>query len=271
LIQPGIVVRHEMALRNLLVTAVRELSPGFVRITLGGPELAGFASAGPADHSKLFFPDPATGSIAAPRLVEGRMQRPESGTVMVRDYTPREFRDGTVPELDFDFFIHGEGPASSWAANAVVGDPMVIAGPRGSRMPPEGLSRVILAADETALPALARWIESLPDEVEIVAFATVSNESDAAYLEPSHVNRARLVWIDKQQDALERAFRAYGPISDDTYVWAAGEAASLIPIRRYLRRELGLTAAQVKVDGYWKLGEAGRDHHAPVDPSDPED
>lgn len=271
MIEPGTMVRHEQAIRNLSVTATRKLSPGFVRITLGGEDLVGFASSGPTDHSKLFFPDPATGVISAPALIDGRMHRPETGTIVVRDYTPREFRDGPSPELDFDFYLHGDGPASAWASAAAVGDPLVVAGPRGSRLPPSGIARVLLAADETALPALARWIESLPNDVEIVAFAVVANESDAAYLEPAHVNRARLAWIDRAPDALERAFRAYGPISADTFVWVAGEATSLIPIRRYLRRELGLPAAQVKVDGYWKTGEAGRDHHAPVDPSDPED
>jgi NADPH-dependent ferric siderophore reductase len=271
LIEPGIVVRHEPAVRTLSVTAKRKLSAGFVRITVSGDELTGFISAGPTDHTKLFFPD-STGTISAPQLVDGSMQRPGNGTVIVRDYTPRAFRDGSTPELDLDFFLHGDdGPASAWAAAAAVGDPIVVAGPRGSRMPPSGMSRVILAADESALPALARWIESLPNDVEIVAFATVSNESDHAYLEPAHVNRARLVWIDKQPDALERAVRAYGPISDDTFVWMAGEATSLIAVRRYLRRELGLPAAQVKVDGYWKRGESGRDHHAPIDPADPAD
>lgn len=271
MIEPGIIMRHEPAIRRLSVSATRKLSPGFVRITLTGDDLKGFTSSGPTDHSKLFFPDPATGTISAPAIVDGRMERPQDGTIIVRDYTPRQFRGGAAPELDFDFFLHGDGPASAWAAAAAVGDPIVVAGPRGSRMPPAGLARVVVAADETAMPALARWIESLPAEVEVVAFASVANESDAAYLEPAHVNRARVVWIEQQPDALERAFRAYGPISDDTFVWVAGEATSLVPIRRYLRRELGLPAAQVKVDGYWKGGEAGRDHHAPVDPSDPDD
>ncbi|MEX1080367.1 MAG: siderophore-interacting protein [Homoserinimonas sp.] len=271
MIEPGTVVRHELAIRNLSVAATRRLSPGFVRITLAGDDLSGFTSSGPTDHSKLFFPDPDTGAIAVPTLVDGRLQRPEKGTIVVRDYTPRLFRDSESLELDFDFYLHGDGPASVWAAAAAVGDPLVVAGPRGSRMPPTGVARVILAADETALPALAKWIEILPENVDIVALATVSNESDAAYLAPAQVNRSRVVWVDDQPDALERAFRAYGPITDDTFVWVAGEATSLIPIRRYLRRELGLPAAQVKVDGYWKRGEAGRNHHAPVDPADPED
>ncbi len=271
MIEPGTVVRHELAIRNLSVSATSKMSPGFVRITLTGDDLVGFTSSGPTDHSKVFFPDPATGTITAPVLVDGRPQRPETGNIVVRDYTPRAFRDGASPEVDFDFYLHGDGPASAWAGAAAIGDPIVVAGPRGSRLPPKGAARVVLAADETALPALARWIEELDDDMEIVAFATVTNESDAAYLEPAHVNRARLVWVDNQADALERALRACGPIGDDTYVWAAGEATSLIPVRRYLRRELGLPADQVKVDGYWKRGEAGRDHHAPVDPADPED
>ena len=99
----------------------------------------------------------------------------------------------------------------------------------------------------------------------------LDNESDAAYLDPAHVNRARVVWLDKAKAGLERALRRLGPITDDTRVWAAGEATSLIPIRRYLRRELSLAASRVKVDGYWKRGEAGRDHHLPIDPADPED
>lgn len=271
MIEPGTVVRHDLAIRHLTVTGTRELSPGFLRVTLGGSDLDGFVSSGPSDHCKAFFPDPLTGTITAPSIVDGSLQRPATDTVHVRDYTPRLFRDGASPELDVDFYLHGAGVASAWAASASTGDPLVVAGPRGSRLPPIGATKFILAADETALPSLARWIEELPEAVEIVAFAKVTNESDAAYLEPAHVNRARLVWLDSDADALERAFRALGPISNDTAVWAAGEAASLIPLRRYLRRELDLPATQVTIDGYWKRGEVAHDHHAPVDPSDPED
>ena len=271
MIEQGTVVRHEFAIRRLTVTAVRKLSPGFTRITFGGSDLDGFTSSGPSDHCKVFFPDPATGTITAPSIVDGSLQRPTSGTAYVRDYTPRAFRDGASPELDIDFYLHGDGVASAWAESASVGDPLVVAGPRGSRMPPTGMTTVILAADETALPALARWIEELPEEIEVVAFAKVANESDAAYLEPAHVNRARLIWLDNDADALERAFRACESTMEHTAVWAAGESTSLIPVRRYLRRELGLPAAQVKIDGYWKQGEIGHDHHAPVDPSDPDD
>ncbi len=251
MIQRGTLVRHEPAVRNLVVAKRASLSPGIVRLTLAGADLDGFTSLGAADHVKVLLP----------------------GDVR-RDFTPRAFRpaaDGALPELDLDFYLHGDGKASSWASNASEGDPITIGGPRGSRLPPEGAARVILAADESALPAFARWIELLPGDVHIVGFVELDNASDAAYLDPDHVHKARVVWLDKADGALERAIRALGPIREDTFVWVAGEATSLIPIRRYLRRELGLPAEQVAIDGYWRRGEAGRDHHAPIDPDDPED
>lgn len=251
MIERGPLVRHDVVVRNLTVARSRALSPGLLRVTVRGEQLDGFTSLGATDHVKLLFPEDAR-----------------------RDYTPRAFRpaaDGTPAELDLDFYLHGDGPASSWAASAAEGDTLTVAGPRGSHLPPTGARRVILGADESALPAFARWIELLPDETEILGFVELDNPSDAAYLDPDHVHKARVVWLDKAACALERAIRALGPIGDDTFVWVAGEATTLIPIRRYLRRELGLPLAQVKIDGYWKRGEAGRDHHAPVDPEDPED
>ncbi|HEU4848943.1 MAG TPA: siderophore-interacting protein [Terrimesophilobacter sp.] len=251
MIERGQLVRHEVVVRNLAVARTKELSPGLLRVTLQGEQLDGFTSLGAADHVKLLFSEGVR-----------------------RDYTPRAFRpaaDGRPAELDLDFFLHGDGPASSWAASATEGDVLSVAGPRGSHLPPTGARRVILGADESALPAVARWIELLPEETEIFGFVELDNPSDAAYLDPDHVHKARVVWLGKAEGALERAIRALGPIGDDTFVWVAGEATTLIPIRRYLRRELGLPPGQVKIDGYWKRGEAGRDHHAPIDPSDPED
>ena len=251
MIERGTVVRHEPAVRSLDASRVSAPSPGFRRLTLAGDELDGFTSLGATDHVKVVLPD------------GGR-----------RDYTPLGFRaatDAGPAELDLDFFVHGTGAAASWASSIAVGDPATIAGPRGSHLPPVGASRFVLVADESSLPALARWIDILPPDVEILGFVELDNDSDAAYLEPDQVHRAKIVWLHKADGVLERAIRGLGSIGDDTFVWVAGEATTLIPIRRYLRRELELPASQVKVDGYWKRGEAGRDHHAPVDPSDPED
>ncbi|WP_382309126.1 siderophore-interacting protein [Herbiconiux sp. UC225_62] len=269
-------VRHPMAVRHLTVARVAKLTPTLTRVTLIGEELAGFASDGPTDHVKVFFADPATGILTVPELTPDGIRRPESGTIVSRDYTPRAFRAATADspdELDLDFVLHGtDGPASVWAANAATGDALVVAGPRGSRLVPSGIARAVLMADETALPALSRWLELLDPEVEITALVDVADASVPAYLSDELRLRADIVWLYRENgpDQLLAALRGLGPIDEETFVFGAGEASTLIPVRRYLRHELGLPSQQVALSGYWKRGVANLDHHAPLDPSDPD-
>ena len=81
-------VRHPLAVRHLTVLRSRQLSARMLRLTLGGDDLAGFTAHGPADHVKLFVPDPATGELHTPRVVGDGMERPDVAPT-VRDYTPR--------------------------------------------------------------------------------------------------------------------------------------------------------------------------------------
>ncbi|GHD82272.1 NADPH-dependent ferric siderophore reductase [Salinibacterium amurskyense] len=268
-------VKHPLAARRLSVSAVNYPAPSIARITLSGDELEGFISSGPTDHVKAFFPDPATGVLTAPTMTEDGLKRVGEGKVFSRDYTPLGFRshDGHH-ELDIDFVVHGdEGPASAWAGKAKVGDEIVIAGPRGSKLLPQGATHVILIADETALPAASRWIEMLPTSVRITALFDVADESVESYFSEELNARMDAQWFYRRDGLgqLEAALRALGEIGESTFVFLAGEATTLVPLRRYLRRELGLPKQQVTADGYWRRGVTDADHHAPIDPSDPED
>jgi len=268
-------VPHEMAIRRLSVVAVERVTPGMVRITLAGIELAGFESSGPTDHVKVFFPDPNTGELAVPTLTAEGMQPPGHGTPYPRDYTPRAFRElgaSGGPELDLDLVLHdGGGPAAGWASRAVVGQALVVAGPRGSKLIPEGFDSYLLACDETALPAVARWLELLPDGAPVRVLAEISSVDDEAYL-PT-LRGTEVLWLRREgppgtSQVLEHAVRACGTLGPRTYVWAGGEAGSLVGVRRHLRHGLGLPRRQVEVEGYWRRGTANFDHHAPIDPTD---
>ena len=85
-----------------------------------------------------------------------------------------------------------------------------------------------------------------------------------AYLGP---DRAATVVVDDA--SLVDAVRA-AKVGPGTYLWAAGEAGMLTPVRRHWRGTLGLPEAQVHCSGYWRRGVAGHDHHTPLDASDPE-
>jgi NADPH-dependent ferric siderophore reductase len=236
--------------RELNVVRTRPLTSTITRVTLGGESLTGFTSLGPEDHVKLLF-------------------RASPGERIVRDYTPAAFSEDAL-ELDIDFVVHGEeGPASRFARAAKEGDPLVVAGPRGSRLPPHAVTRYVLLADESSLPALARWITAVRFDAEVLAFVQSDSDDVLDYPLPSG-DRVAVTHIGtRAEDAL---VALGGPgIHDRTFVWAAGEATALVPVRRHLRRELGLDKHRAKVDGYWRRGVAGMDHHEPLDPQDPDD
>lgn len=249
--------------RRLAVSAVSRLTPEMLRITFTG-DMSDFESSGATDHVKVFFPD-ADGVLNAPSLDEnGRFVRDETVEYISRDYTPL---NPTPHTLDLDFVIHGdEGPASNWAAVAEPGDELVMGGPRGSKSNPQGADWWLLIADASALPALGRWFAGAPAGQKITALV-FGDETLTDYPLPAD---ADVEWVLGERDP-EPFIRNYEFPEGTGFIWAAGEATSLIGLRRYLRRELGLPKDQVEVDGYWRAGIAGADHHDPIDPNDPED
>ena len=243
------VVRHELRRRSVTVVGRQELPGSMVRITLGGGDLDGFASLGPEDHVKLFFEGP-----------DG---------VVGRDYTPSEFRPlgaSSGPELDVDFVVHGtDGPASAWASGAIEGDGIDFGGPRGSRLAPTGFRNALLIADPAGLPALRRWVRAFAGEPPTRAI--LFGGASADYLDETERSAVLLQVLEDGHDLLETV-RAQD-VDRDTFVWAAGEAAALVPVRRHLK-EQELPKENRSLHGYWRRGEAGLDHHAPLDPTDPD-
>ncbi len=261
-----------IARRVLTVTRVEDLAPHYRRIHLTGDDLADgfpFAHFAPADHVKLFFPDPATGELNLPTPGARGLSIGHGPAPVSRDYTPRAW-DPAARDLVIDFVLHDDGVAAAWAARAVPGSTLGVFGPRGSGYFPEDYPHYLIGGDETALPALARFLEEAPPHARVTAVITVADVVERIALETSP--NATVHWVDRSTavtapghgSALETALRAV-PLdpSERTFVFVAGEAGALKPIRAYFRRELGMAPQQVEVKGYWKLGVAGLDHHSP--------
>jgi len=269
--------------RRVRVHAVTELTGTLRRTTFrdvdgadpGAPtSLAALRAPGPEDHVKVFLPDPATGELHAPTLAaDGGLQRPTGVVSISRDLTVRAVRtvDG-VAEVDVDWVLHGdEGPASAWASRAAEGDEVVLAGPRGSVGVPDGIGRLTLAGDETGLPALSRWAAALGDGVPVTAIVEIGDDVDEAYVEDELGSATvEILYRTDGPGQLAEAVRSLGGLEADELFVGLGEADDLVPVRRHLRRELGLPAEQVHVSGYWRRGTVNLDHHLPIDPSDPD-
>jgi NADPH-dependent ferric siderophore reductase len=268
--------RNRFTARRATVLRVERIAPPLVRVTVSGDDFADFTSAGPADHVRVFFPDAATGELVAPTPVgpgEDGIVRPDRASIS-RDFTPLPRAvDGGV-EVDLDFFVHPDpGPASAWAEAAKPGDRLVVLGPRGSRRAPVDIDGLLLICDETSLPSAGRWIREVPPgtAVDVIAAVAGPGEWVAGYLGDVPGVSTRVAAPDAAGAGILAALDRVGPIGEGTFVWAAGEASSLVPVRRHLRRTLGLRPAQAQVSGYWRRGVEAFDHHAPIDPFDPDE
>lgn len=264
----GTVTREMIPLhaRTATVVAVEDLSPRMRRVVLyerGISRTLPLITMSPTDHVKVVLPGP-DGVLRLPEVVDDRLvfggDRP-----LLRDYTVRAI-DAKRSLLTLDFVLHDHGPAGRWAAAAQVGHHIGVLGPRGTKRFPDIHRNYVLAADETALPALSRFLEELPPSARITAVVEIA-DSDGRIELPAREG-LELTWIDASTGRRLGVEHLNAARHDDSFVWLAGEADALKPLRRHLLRELGLRRDQVQVEGYWRRGTANYDHHEPIDSDD---
>ncbi|MEI7052612.1 siderophore-interacting protein [Pseudomonas koreensis] len=243
-------VMHEIKRRKLEVLRVVDLTPRMRRITLGGPELAGFISLGTDDHVKLLFPQNAEQAAALETMVLGAGK--DNGPLPeMRDYTPRRY-DLEKLELDIDFVLHGDGPASTWAEQAQPGQFLHIGGPRGSMIVPDIFDSYLLIGDETALPAIARRLEGLAANRKALVVIEVENGAEQQVLESKA--QVNVIWVlrDGGKDNLLTTVKELQVPKGNLYAWVATETKVSRQIRRVLLDEHGLNEQFVKAVGYWR-------------------
>lgn len=193
----------------MTVSSVRPLSPGFIRVTFTGPELSHFRDTGFDQRIKVVLPHPDHGFEHFPVDAEwwtAWRALDDSRRNTFRTYTARAIRPG-AGEIDVDFVAHGDtGPASAWVAQARVGDEIVLVGPdarggvtgSGIEWNPAGASTVMLAGDETAVPAISAILAQLPPDATGCAFLEVPTADDVLPLDaPAGID---LHWLPRAAD-----------------------------------------------------------------------
>ncbi|MFJ2618310.1 siderophore-interacting protein [Glutamicibacter sp. NPDC087344] len=253
---------HPLVPRLVTVESVTPLGASMVRIRVTGQDLTSLRSVAAEDHVKVFFDRDADGNPVLPRVEGDRWIDGRSMTS--RDYT---IRDANPAEgwMDLDFVLHEHGVAGRWAGTAQPGEQLALLGPRGSFRVKDVFDWYVLAADETALPALARWVSGLRPEVKVFAFIEVNGAADEIPVDsPAQLE---LNWLHRgtapagSTNLLEQAVKNQQLPDGEGFIWVAGESMSIKPLRRYLKNDLGLDRDNWDVDGYWRRGQADHDHH----------
>lgn len=241
----------------LTVVSVADVTPSVRRVLLTGTAEA-VAAAGPTVNLLV----PRVGD-PAPRWPEvardGRIVWPTGAHgVSLRSYTARR-QDPAAGEVEIDFVLHGDGPAASWAAAAAPGAQLGVAGAAALGDRPAGW--LLLAGDETALPAIGRILAGAPATTRGIALLEVAGpEEEQPLAAPPGVE---VRWLHRGPiapgtgtllaDAVAAVER---PEGEDLFAWVAAESATVRTVRADLRGRWGLGRAQHHAIGYWRLGRA---------------
>ncbi|GAA3490488.1 siderophore-interacting protein [Streptomyces cremeus] len=252
----------------LRVVARERISPGFVRVTLGGEALNRFVPMGydqwfrvflPTAEGVLRLPKRTSGLWAAEYLLMSKDTRPIGRNYTVRDHRA-EGRHGEGAELDVDFVLHEDadgrlGPASQWAHDATPGDEIGIFDEGITFLPPERTAWHLLVGDESALPAILGILGSTPSDVPTEVYVELPDADDA---QPVATRPGTtLHWLTRPPgtpvgDTALAAVRAAAFPPGPGYAWTAGGRHLATGVRRHLVTERGFPKDAVTFTGYWR-------------------
>ncbi|QDQ98890.1 siderophore-interacting protein [Tomitella fengzijianii] len=254
-------------LLTLEVLGSERLSTSFSRVTLGGGDVGRFRYAGFDQWFRLFIPVAEDSLSRLPAKLDtlaymryltiSKTTRP-----VLRNYSVSGFRaDGPRgPELDVDFVLHGQdapgsaGHAAAWSLTCGPGDAVAVYDEGVGFNPDPSLRSVILAADESGLPALGGVLSSLDPDMRGTAFVEVPDADDRRELE--HPEGIDVRWIVREPGAAPgesvlAAACATAVPPERFYGWVVGEQSLASGLRRHWVRG-GVSKNDIMFCGYWR-------------------
>lgn len=246
------------------VSRIQRLGDNFARVTFVGEELADFHAAGLDQRVKLIFPLAGLGLGTFPRggsdWFSCWRDLPDNERCPMRTYTVRAMRHESR-ELDIDFVTHGDsGPATRWVNRADVGDELLIIGPDGRTLTegtgpvggvefrPGNASRLLLAGDETAAPAIGSILEHLPADAVGQAFIEVATERDILTIAaPAGVT---VTWLARDRHS---AAEHGGPLGNAVQAWVSEMVSSDDEARCAALAGADLADVDVDTDMLWEV------------------
>lgn len=248
-----------LAVVNVVRTA--RVSPNFVRVTVGGDQLAAIEKKGFDHWFRLFLPkEEGETSFNLPNRADmigylKYLRMPAATRPYLRNYTVRDFRPGEL-ELDIDFAVHGdEGIATRWATRTQPGDTVAIIDQGCGFDVDPAVDFHLLVADETGLPAVAGILRDLTRDAIGTAFIEIVHADDAQ--DTGAPDGFTVTWLVRAPGARPGSL-ALDTVSDWTppttnlLAYIVGEHALPTGLRRSLVAK-GIAKKSIIFSGYWRL------------------
>ncbi|PID96426.1 MAG: hypothetical protein CSA84_04605 [Actinomycetales bacterium] len=237
--------------RILRATRRQGIFPGLIRVTLSGIDVEALTRDG--IHIKVMMPEERGRTPVWPVIAEnGGISWPQGQDKLhARFVTIRQIRLHER-EIDVDVAHHDGGLISNWAALEGDEQEVGVMGPGGDPHLPS-TDNVVLAADYTGLPAVARLIENVDGRVTGYLFAAApSQEALEAYLPPSNRKVTAVepaVFSEQVADMIRNCTNE--PVS---YAWFAGEFNAAQTVRSIFKGQFGLSGKTQNSMAYWREG-----------------
>jgi NADPH-dependent ferric siderophore reductase len=235
------------------VHSVERVTPGMVRVVVGGDDLDGFGSGEFTDHYvKLQLPPPGADYAAPFDIEEVKASRPREQWPRIRTYTVRAW-DAERKLLTIDFMVHGDaGIAGPWAAAVQPGDLLQLMGPGGAYAPDPDAAWHLMVGDMSVLPAIGTSLERVPEGVPVHVIVELDDDADRQPL--TSPGALHVTWLrsDGSDTVLLDAVRALAFPDGPVHAFVHGEASAVRAVRRHLLVERGVPREALSVSGYWK-------------------
>ncbi|MDF0598421.1 siderophore-interacting protein [Psychromarinibacter halotolerans] len=229
------------------VQAVTQQSPNFVRLEMQCDGVDTLLEGGM--HFSLLLP-PEGRAAVWPRIgTRGRTVWPEGDDTLHRAVYTFVSLDPDAGRFAFDVYQHGDGRAAMWAGSVRPGAQVAIMGPGGGRLPPG--DDLVLAGDDTALPAIRRILEqSAPDRTGDVLIE-LGDAADICDLPlPAGMSVTWLLRSEGQD--LWQALMALPPRrGEGVFVWVAAEPELMRKAKKMFHNKWDLPATQGSFSAFW--------------------
>ncbi|TDK31721.1 DUF2218 domain-containing protein [Rhizobium deserti] len=243
-------------LHEVTVVSAENITPSMRRVKFACDDISSFING--EMHVRLLVP-PKSKPLAWPTLAaDGRIDWPKGeDEILVRVYTIRAV-DIERRELWIDFLQHaGDGvetPGADFARDAKSGDRVALLGPGGGGLPVA--SSILLAGDETAIPAIARIAAEVPAGTRLQAIIEVRDETEEQAL-PS-AGSLDIRWLHRSSypteagGMLAKATKeAIACLDEGSFVWVACEKDEVRDVRKFLKQR-GHDRKSMYVAWYWE-------------------
>lgn len=247
----GDIVRNRQPLNfcTATVRSVRRVGPKFLRVELDCADTKRLAE-GRGMHFSLLLPPTGRAPVWPHLDGNGRTVLPKGADALHRAvYTFVEL-DPTTGRFAFDVFEHEGGRATAWAQAAKPRETVGISGPGSGDFPPG--RDILMAGDETALPAIRRILGHSPDDRRGRVLLEVGHADDICDLpRPSGVD---LTWVVRARGETlwDHLATAHLPPGTDRFVWIAAEKELVRKAKARFRDTLGVGPKEGYFAYYWE-------------------